>query len=149
MDVCIPIRMANKHKTLCCHCARRWGRLAGRGTETRHAFISLELESEQFLSVLLVHTGWTEVQDIQVKVWLSLPACAAHTQRGCVQILRRTFPQSRHWLTVDLNNTNDHVLFSTRRMPQHSFNVTVFLSRPAPFLSHSALLVMCFVVMNY
>lgn len=45
------------------------------------ARISLELEEEWFQAVLLVHPGWTDMQDIQVNFWLN-PSCVVTPSRG-------------------------------------------------------------------
>lgn len=45
------------------------------------ARISLELEEEWFQPVLLVHPGWTDMQDIQVSFWLN-PSCVVTPSGG-------------------------------------------------------------------
>lgn len=69
MDLHIPIRAAHNNKNpLLLLCLLRLTE-----PETCNASISLELVQEWLQSVFLVHTGWTEVQDIQVKVCLNPP----------------------------------------------------------------------------
>lgn len=69
-----------------------------------------------------VHPGWTQMQDIQVKVWLN-PPCVVHTQHGSLC--------ERHSLIV-----------CAPPQPQTLLRVAVHLS------SYSASPVTCFVTMN-